>query len=81
MGFDCELSYKYKFHYLANFPNGLTENEIDHVYFGNWNGTPILNPEEADDYKWEIIDHILNDIKDNSENYTYWFKEIMKREI
>ncbi len=81
MGFDCELKYKCKFHYLAEFENGLTENEIDHVYIGHWNGTPSLNSEEADDYQWESIENIKKGIKENPDEYTYWFKEIMKREI
>lgn len=78
MGLDCELEFKFKFTYKAEFPNGLIEHETDHVYFGYWNGTPEINPEEADDYKWISIKDLKKDMNINPENYTYWFKEILK---
>jgi isopentenyl-diphosphate Delta-isomerase len=30
----------------------LIEHETDHVYCGNWTGTPKINPNEAAGYKW-----------------------------
>ena len=81
MCFDCELDFKFSFHYKIEFDYGLTENEIDHVYFGKWNGTPKPNPEEADDYKWMDWTVVINDIKINPGNYTYWFKEAVKKII
>ncbi len=78
MGFDCELEFKFSFHYKIEFANGLTENEIDHVYFGYWKGTPEINPDEADEYKWISIKDLKKDMNINPENYTYWFKEILK---
>ncbi len=79
MGFDCELNFQFKFHYEAKFGNGLTENEIDHVFYGKWNGIPKPNPAEADDYKWDSLANIIKDIDQNPDNYTYWFKEIIKK--
>ncbi len=79
MGFDCELKFSFKFHYIANFENGLTENEIDHVYTGKWNGTPHPDPTEADDYRWMSIEEISENIAKHPENFTYWFKEIILR--
>ncbi len=79
MGFDCELKFAFSFHYTAKFDNGLTENEIDHVYIGTWNGTPLPNPTEADDYRWARPDNIRSEMKLNPEKFTVWFKEIMER--
>lgn len=79
MGFDCELKFAFTFHYTANFDNGLTENEIDHIYIGIWNGTPLPNPAEADDYRWESPDNIKSEMKLHPEMFTVWFREIMER--
>lgn len=79
MGFDCDLSFQFSFHYKIKFENGLFENEIDHIYFGKWQGTPNINPDEADDFKWLDWDKLLVDVKTNPDNYTYWFKELLGR--
>ncbi len=79
MGFDCPLEYLSKFQYVAKFENGLTENEIDHIYIGKWNGNPELNLEEAEDFCWKSLDEIKQDIENQPEKFTYWFKEIIKR--
>ncbi len=79
MGFDCDLHFQFSFHYKIKFENELFENEIDHVYFGKWQGTPNINPKEADDFKWIDWDELLVEIKAKPDNYTYWFKELLIR--
>ena len=79
MGFDCELQFTFSFHYTANFDNGLIENEIDHVYIGKWNGTPLPDPAEADGYRWATLDEIKAEMKKSPDSFTYWFKEIIFR--
>lgn len=80
MGFDCPLEMKFKFHYRAEFDNGLTENEIDHVYVGEFNDDFIFNPEEVADYKWVEVGLVTDDATRNPCNYTVWFREILKQE-
>lgn len=77
MGFDCKLNFLFKFHYKAMFENNLCENEIDHVYTGQWNGTPLPDPSEAEDFCWMGFDEIKEKIAKHPENFTYWFKEII----
>lgn len=78
MGFDVDVNYKFKFTYSKNFDNGLIEHETDYVYVGLWNGTPELNSDEVDAYKWISINDLKKDMEEYSENYTYWFTHIMK---
>ncbi len=80
MGFDCNLSHKFTFRYKAVFENGLTENEIDHVYIGIFNQTFSVNPDEVADYKWISVAQTKELIHQNPDNFTVWFKEIMNRE-
>ena len=74
MGIKCDLSFKFSFTYRAELANGLIEHEFDHVYFGESDDEPILNPLEANNFKYEHIYTLLNNIKENSTEYTEWFK-------
>lgn len=74
MGFDCELKEIFTFTYQAKFDNGLTEHEFDHVFLGKFDGRPSPNPEEVQNIKWIKIENLKNDLKENPEKYTSWFK-------
>jgi isopentenyl-diphosphate delta-isomerase len=80
MGFSCKLDFLYKFHYKTTFENQLTENEIDHVFTGIYNGSFEVNPAEVMDYKWVRVADVLQDAAINPQQYTFWFKEILKNE-
>lgn len=73
MGFDCELREEFYFLYRARLGD-LSEHEYDHVFFGRYDKTPIINTEEADGWKWESFDNLVRDLHENSNNYTVWVK-------
>ena len=52
MGFDCELYKKTSFIYKAEFENGLTEHEFDHILVGHYDQAIHINPQEVAAYKW-----------------------------
>ena len=83
MGIDCDLEEIYKFIYKTKFENGLTEHEYNHVLVGRSDDTPIVNPEEAEDWKWIDVCLLSGDVKSNPDKYTYWFKisldDVLKR--
>lgn len=74
MGFDCPMEEAFTFTYKADFENGLTEHELDHVYIGRYNGEPDPNSEEAGDWKWIETDELKQDIEENPNKYTPWLK-------
>jgi len=75
LGFDTYLKEIFSFVYKAtDSESGLTEHEFDHVFVGEYNGEPNLNPEEADDCKWMNTDKIKKDLEKNPKKYTPWFK-------
>ncbi|RLD77814.1 MAG: isopentenyl-diphosphate delta-isomerase [Bacteroidetes bacterium] len=78
MGFECEMHEVFSFIYKAAFDRGLTEHELDHVFMGIHNDDPLINPEEAEEWKWIDVDDLLADIKENPDNYTVWFKIALK---
>lgn len=74
MGMSCELKEIYQFQYRAELDNELTEHELDHVFVGYSDDSPILNPEEADAYRYERLEKITAHIEDAPTDYTEWFK-------
>jgi len=74
MGIDCNLREVYKFIYKTKFDNGLTEHEYNHVLVGKSDASPIVNPEEAEDWKWIDLRVLRENMKDKPNQYTYWFK-------
>ncbi len=74
MGFDCDLQEVFTFIYKAEFDNGLTEHELDHVLIGKWTGEPDFNKEEVSEWKYIALDELSADIKANADHYTVWFK-------
>jgi isopentenyl-diphosphate delta-isomerase len=79
MGFETELKELFSFVYKAEFDNGLTEHELDHVMLGHYNKAPEINPEEVADWKWMSPEDIKSDMAENPESYTAWFKIIFER--
>ena len=74
MGIKANLNEVFSFIYQAEFANGLSEYEYDHVLFGISNNQPILNPDEAIDYKWIKISDLKSKIEKNPGNFTVWLQ-------
>ena len=74
MGIKVSLRKVYDFIYKAELDNQLTEHEFDHVFYGVFDKDPILNKDEAEDFKWVDMETLNNDIIKNEDNYTVWFK-------
>ena len=74
MGIKTSLRKVYDFIYKAQLDNQLTEHEFDHVFYGVCDNDPILNKDEAEDFKWVDMETLNNDIIKNEDNYTVWFK-------
>jgi isopentenyl-diphosphate delta-isomerase len=73
MGMRCELKPIFSFVYKADFENGLTEHEFDHVFFGESNQTPTLNLEEVEDFRYVGMEELQIEINENPAHFTPWF--------
>ena len=80
MGIDCDLREIFSFIYKAKLGN-VIEHEFDHVFWGKFDGSPKINLEEAEDWKWIEPKELKKDIKKHPENYTFWFKMILNRAL
>ena len=77
MGIDLKTEYAYKFIYHTNLDHGLIEYECDHVFTGIFDGEPVINIHEVEDWKFISPKQLHKDINVNPQNYTYWFKLIL----
>jgi isopentenyl-diphosphate delta-isomerase len=73
MGFNAPLKKIFDFTYKAEFDNGLTEFEFDHVFAGEYDGKIDVDPEEVSDYCYKNIEEIKQSLQSHSQKYTEWF--------
>jgi isopentenyl-diphosphate Delta-isomerase len=81
MGFNCDLKEIFSFVYTAELENNLMENEYDHVFIGTYDGEILADENEAEDFRWGSIDEVIEDISNNPELYTFWFKLVFERVV
>ena len=74
LGFQPQLKKVFAFTYRADFENGLTEYEYDHVLMGSFDGEPDPNPDEVSEYRYQRMDDIKADLESNPGLFTEWFK-------
>lgn len=74
MGFDCDFEEAFSFVYNADVGQGLTEHEFDHVFIGESDKQPEINSDEVASWKYVDLEWLEKDVKENSEDYTIWFK-------
>lgn len=71
------------FHYQASFPNGLHENEIDHVLVGHVSPDIVItpNPEEIHAYRWIGLEELHQELADRKEQFTPWLQRAFEISI
>jgi isopentenyl-diphosphate delta-isomerase len=74
MGMSCELNYLFNFTYKVKFDDGLTEHELDHVFYGMCDDVPVINPTEVDDYRYISLFDLKKEIDQHPEQYASWLK-------
>ncbi len=79
MGFVCDIKEVTTFIYKAPFDNGLTEHELDHILIGYFNGSPVINKDEVESFKWMTLEEVKSNIAKSPGVYTEWFKIIFKK--
>ena len=74
LGFTIPLQKAFHFTYRAEFDNGLTEHEFDHVFTGVYNGGFHLNEEEVQAIEFKTSEDIETELQTLPQQYTEWFK-------
>lgn len=79
MGLSTKLDYQYTFKYQARYNQQLSEHEIDAVFFGTSDQKPSPDPKEVADFKYLSYKELHLDLKLHPDQYTPWFKLILKK--
>lgn len=72
LGATAPLRFSFLARYRAAFPNGLTENEIVHVYFALAPSNLAPNPDEIAGIAWPSLDELRQRIAATPEQYSAW---------
>ncbi len=78
LGIETELTEKFHFTYKAEVGQNLWEHELDYVFTGNFQGNFNLNKDEVSEIRYLSMENLEREMKDNSENFTEWFKIILE---
>jgi isopentenyl-diphosphate delta-isomerase len=78
MGLAANLQKKFHFLYEAKLDQGLSENELDHVFIGYSNLDPSINPKEVQAFKWISLDKLEQEFEINRNSFTIWFQILFK---
>ena len=73
LGFVVPLRKAFDFIYKASFDNGLTENEFDHVFIGEYEGEIVPDPLEVSAFCYKSMDVIREELSTDPGRYTAWF--------
>lgn len=74
MGFTSPLEKIFDFIYKAEFDNGLTEYEFDHVFAGEYEGTIEYNKEEVMDYCYKSLRDVRSSLQEHPQKFSSWFQ-------
>lgn len=74
LGFTTALHEIFCFTYRANVENDLIEHEFDHVFAGEYEGNLQPNSNEVEDYSYQPVAQIKNEVDEYPEKFTSWFK-------
>lgn len=73
LGFEAPLEKIFDFVYKADFDNGLTEYEFDHVFVGYYDGEINPDKKEVGDYVYLSMQQIADALQTEPATYTAWF--------
>jgi len=70
----CSLSFLFPIRYCAPVSNGLVENELVHVFGGQFDGVPDPDPHEVMAWCWKDPTELAKDLDKRPATYTVWFR-------
>lgn len=81
MGLQLSLREVGVFHYIAHFANGLTENEVDHVFVGLYDEQAETgfkpDPQEVMASRWVSLEALETELQATPELFTPWLTQAL----
>jgi isopentenyl-diphosphate delta-isomerase len=79
MTLNCKLREQFAFKYFVEFSNQLVEHEYDHVFVGEFNGEPLPDFVEVQDWRWVSLSELGKQLQAHPDDYTYWLRLAIDR--
>lgn len=68
-----DLEYVFQYEYHAVYSPQWSENEINHIVIGQFNGSPIPDPNEVETWKWRSPEEIDGELSRTDHKFAPWF--------
>lgn len=78
MGITCPLTWRAKTHYQCALKDGMHENEIVHLFFGEYDGPIRPDPTEVMDWKWADLEAFRREAAGSGE-VVYWVQDYLRK--
>lgn len=78
MRIEAELQRRSSFIYRVKLGDELWEHELDHVFLGFHEEDPQADPAEVSEWKWQPLDTVLQDLRENPQDFTPWFEKALE---
>ena len=79
LGFTTPLTHVGSLLYREDVNGGLIEHEYDHLYIGHYDKIVSPNIEEVMSVRWVNISKLIDEVNQQPEIFTPWFKEILNK--
>jgi len=79
IGIACPLKFLARASYRAPVGDGLVEDEIVHLFLGDYDGAVTPDTEEVSEVEWRSYEALAMDVESQPENYTYWFRYYIRQ--
>lgn len=79
MGLSCDLVKAFHLSYNLTMDNGLIEHEFGHVFFSISDSLPVLNPEEAQAFRYLSLSQVRDELDRKPEAFSPWFHHTFPR--
>ncbi|WP_241624844.1 isopentenyl-diphosphate Delta-isomerase [Rosenbergiella epipactidis] len=74
MGLKLPLTKLTQIYYNLPVTDGLVEHEFGHIFTGLTDQLPVLNPHEAENYRFASLSEVQQELITSPERFTPWFK-------
>lgn len=74
LGFDTPLKFLFRFRYQASYADKGSEHELCSVYVGRFDHEPVVHPDEIADWRYVSPQDLDQEIRENPDQFTPWFK-------
>lgn len=79
LSIECELKKLFTFRYNATYKDVGSENEVCAVLVGKFDDRIVPNKREVSEWKFVGLNELKEDLKNNPEKYTPWFRISMEK--